>query len=169
MITAFFICFGVGTGFVVLTMLFGQVFGALDVDFDTGATSPFKPIFIALFLCTFGGLGLMFYRFLDIYLTIIIASLGGLLLTFLLFRFVLIPLKRWQNTNTHEKQSMIGRTAKVTETIQQGGYGKITYTVNEKIVSGPAKSEDGNQIIRGTEVDIVYIEKNTYHVRPKEV
>ena len=120
MTALFFICFGVGTGFVILSMLFGQVFGAMDIDFDTGATSPFKPIFVALFLCAFGGLGLIFANIFNAQLAVVIAAIGGLALAYLMFRFVFLPLKRWQNTNTHEKQAMIGRVAKVTETIQQG-------------------------------------------------
>jgi len=92
---------------------------------------------------------------------------AGLFVSYLLFRFVVVPLHKWQNTNTHEKQSIIGVTAKVAEHIPQGGFGKITYTYNDKIMSGPAKSEDGNEIERNTMVEIVYIEKNTYHVRKK--
>jgi len=160
---------GVGAGFVILSTIFGQVLGAFDVDFDLGSVSPFKPVFVALFLTTFGGLGLIFTPLLGVWLASIIGTLGGLFLTYAIFRFVLVPLNKWQNTNTHEKQSTIGRTAKVSEAIAQGGYGKITYTINEKIVSGPAKSENGAGIEKYKEVEIVYIEKNTYYVREKSI
>ncbi|MDR2167033.1 MAG: NfeD family protein [Clostridiales bacterium] len=165
--TLFFIALGVGAGFVVLTLVLGQAFGAFSIDFDTGGASPFKPIFIALFLTAFGGLGLIFYPWTGPWLAAVIGAVGGFGLTYVILRYILIPLKRWQNTTTHEKQSMVGKTAKVTESILQGGYGKITYTVNDKIVSGPAKSEDGTPIERNTEVDIIYIERNTYFVRTK--
>jgi len=79
----------------------------------------------------------------------------------------MVPLHKWQNTSAHDKQSIIGVTARVAEHIPQGGYGKISYTYDNKILSGPAKSEDGNEIKRNTEVEIVYIERNTYHVRVK--
>jgi membrane protein implicated in regulation of membrane protease activity len=167
--TIFFICIGVGAGFVILSTIFGQVLGAFDVDFDLGSVSPFKPIFIALFLTVFGGLGLVLAPLTGEWLAAIIGAFGGLGLTYFIFRFILLPLNRWQNTNTHEKQSTIGRTAKVSEAIQQGGYGKITYTINEKIVSGPARSESGAHIDKNTEVEIVYIEKNTYYVREKQL
>jgi len=157
----------VGAGFVILSVVFGQVFGALDFDFETGTASPFKPIFIALFLTGFGGLSLIFYPAVGEWFAMVIGGAGGLVLTYLMFKFVLLPLKRWQNTTTHEKQSMIGKTAKVAETILQGGFGKLTYIVNDKIVSGPAKSEDGQRIEKNTEVEIVYIERSTYYVRPK--
>ncbi|MCL2619810.1 MAG: hypothetical protein FWD97_02595 [Defluviitaleaceae bacterium] len=165
--TIFFIFFGVGAGFVVLSVILGQVFGASGMDFDAGAISPFKPIFIALFLTAFGGLGLIFNPIFGAWGASGIGGLGGLGLTYVILRFILLPLKRRQNTNTHEKQSMIGKTAKVSETIVQGGFGKITYIVNDKIVSGPAKSESGVGIERNAQVEIVYIEKNTYYVREK--
>jgi len=168
MTTIFFICLGVGAGFVLISLLLGQAFGASGMSFDSGGASPFRAIFLAVFLTTFGGLGLIFYGVVGQWLAIVIGGLGGLGLTFLLVRFVLMPLQRSQNTTTHEKQAVVGKTAKVTETILEGGFGKITYSVNDKIVSGPAKSEDGKAIERGREVDIMYIEKNTYFVKQKD-
>ena len=163
----FFICLGVGAGFVVISALLGQVGGLMDIDVGSAA-SPFKPILIAFFLTVFGGLGLIFLPMFPMaWMAIGVAASGGLGLSWLIFRFVIIPLNRWQNTSAHERQSIIGVTAKVAELIPQGGYGKITYTYDDKIMSGPAKSEDGNEIQRNTMVEIVYIEKNTYHVREK--
>ncbi|MCL2574276.1 MAG: NfeD family protein [Defluviitaleaceae bacterium] len=162
----FFICLGVGAGFVVISVLLGQLGGIMD--FDVAAVSPFKPILIAFFLTVFGGLGLIFVPVFPVaWMVIGVAAAGGLGLSYLIFRFVVVPLHRWQNTSAHDRQSTIGVTAKVAETIPQGGYGKISYTYDDKILSGPARSEDGNEIERNTVVEIVYIEKNTYHVRPK--
>lgn len=164
----FFICLGVGAGFVILSVIFGQVAGALDADISAGASiSPFKPVVIALFLTGFGGLGLILLPMFHLWMVLSLAGLAGLAMAFVVFRFVVVPLHRWQNTSAHEKQSLIGARVKVSERIPQGGYGKVTYTYNDKIMSGPAKSEDGNEIARGAMAEIVYIEKNTYHVRAK--
>jgi len=168
MTALFFIAFGVGAGFVILSVVFGQLAGMVDADVTVGAgISPFKPIVIAVFLTAFGGLGLIFAPMFQVWMTLSFATLGGLALAYVLFRFVVVPLHKWQNTNTHEKQALVGVLAKVVEHIPQGGYGKITYTYNDKIMSGPAKSEDGGEIVRGGAVEIVYIERNTYHVRAK--
>ena len=162
----FFICLGVGAGFVVISALLGQIGGMVDID--VAAVSPFKPILIAFFLTVFGGLGLIFMPIFPMaWMAVGIAAAGGLGLSWLIFRFVIVPLNKWQNTSAHERQSIIGVTAKVTELIPQGGFGKITYTYEDKIMSGPAKSEDGNEIERNAMVEIVYIERNTYHVRKK--
>jgi len=163
----FFICLGVGAGFVIISALLGQIGGALDIDIGA-AVSPFKPILLAFFLTVFGGLGLIFSPIFPLaWMAIAFAASGALFLSWLIFRFVIVPLYRWQNTSAHERQSIIGVAGKVAETIPQGGYGKITYTYDDKIMSGPAKSEDGNEIARNAVVEIVYIEKNTYHVRVK--
>ena len=162
----FFICLGVGAGFVVVSALLGQIGGMMDVD--VASVSPFKPILIAFFLTVFGGLGLIFLPvFPMVWMVVSIAAAGGLGLSWLIFRFVVVPLYRLQNTSAHERQAIIGATAKVSSRIPQGGHGKITYTFEDKIMSGPAKSEDGNEIATNTVVEIVYIEKNTYHVREK--
>ncbi|MCL2396619.1 MAG: hypothetical protein FWC93_00980 [Defluviitaleaceae bacterium] len=168
MTTLFFVCMGVGAGFVLLSVVFGQISGMVDINMDAGAgVSPFKPIVLAIFLTVFGGLGLIFAPVFQAWMALSLAALGGLAMAYLLFRYVVMPLHKWQNTSAHEKQSIIGVAAKVSEHIPQGGYGKITYTYNDKILSGPAKSEGGSEIARDTQVEIVYIEKNTYHVRAK--
>ena len=95
------------------------------------------------------------------------AATLGLIVAYLMYRFVIVPLHKAQNTSAVEKQSLIGHNAVVTEKIPQGQFGKITYYVNGNTYSSPAKSEDGNEIIRNTNVQIVHIDKNTYYVASK--
>ena len=164
--TFFIICFGVGAGFVVISMIFGEVLNVLSSGFGTGP-APFKPLLLALFLTVFGGLGIIFYQFLPGLLAAGIGFGAGALAAFFLHRVIIVRLLKWQSTSVHEKQGLIGHTAKVAEAIPQDGYGKITYTINDKIVSGPAKAENGAEIKRNEKVEIVRIEKHTYYVRRK--
>jgi len=169
MATLFFVCMFVGVGFVVLSLIFGSI-GGDGADFDSAGdsgVSPFTPLVGSIFLTAFGGVGLFALPIFDIWIAFIAAGFGGLGLAFLMFRIAIVPLHRWQNTSAHDRQSLIGHPAKVAENIPQGGYGKITYTFDDKILSGPAKSDNGNEIKRGEAVEIIYIEKNTYHVRKK--
>ncbi len=141
----------------------------MDTDFDgsmdANGVSPFKPTVIAAFLTVFGGVGLILKNSSPISTLIISAGLG-VLVALLFFYFILTPLYRAQNTSSVEKQSLIGKQAMVSEAIMQGRYGKITYIVNGNTYSAPAKSEDGSAIERKSSVSIVYIEKNTFFVRP---
>lgn len=137
-----------------------------DAGSDIGV-SPFKPTIIAAFLGVFGGAGMIIYPYFIVYVVFALAGLVGLAISFLMYRFVYIPLYRAQNTSAVEKQSLVGRLAKVSEYIPQGKYGKITYYVNGNTYTAPAKSESGDEIKRNTEVEIVAIVKSTYYVTPK--
>jgi len=164
MATFLFICLGVGVGVVLLSLILGQVGGAFDAEFG----GPFKPVLIALFLTAFGGLGLVFLPMFAYYwIALVLAGASGIFVAGIMYRFVMIPLQKRENTSAHEKQSLIGVVGRVAETIPAGGFGKITYTHSDKIMSGPAKSQDGSGIERGVEVEILYIEGNTYIVCEK--
>lgn len=197
--TFFFICFGVGAGFTIISFLFGELLGHIDagdIDIDTGfdthidggldtnidggfdthidahancgsGVSPLKPSVIASFLTVFGGTGLLMIRRYDWIFSLISAGLLGMLVAYLIFRFIIVPLNKSQNTSAVEKQSLIGHNAVVSEFIPQGGYGKITYYAMGNTYSSPAKSESGEPINKKDNVEIVYIEKNTYFVRKK--
>ena len=184
--TFFFICFGVGVAFTVLSFLFGEVFhfmgfdsqaDSLDIetdmsvdtnyfDFGTGV-SILKPSVIATFITVFGGSGILLLEPFGAFFSLFIALAIGMFVAGLLFRLVIVPMNRAQNTSAVEVQALIGHPAKITVSIPQGGYGKITYSVNGNTYSSPAKTESGEALLKGTVVEIVFIEKNTYFVRER--
>jgi membrane protein implicated in regulation of membrane protease activity len=162
--TLFMVCFGVGVGFTAIGFLLGE-FG--DGSDSFGANFPLRPVVISIFLTAFGGLGLIMLSRLNLYAAFTVATVISLGLAFCFHRFIIVPLYKAQSTSSVDKQSLIGHTATVTETIPQGGYGKISYVIHGNTHAAPAKSEDGNAIARRELVEIVYIEKNTHHVRRK--
>jgi len=187
------VCFIVGLGYTLLSFIFGHFLnlngdisgvdgdvGGIDGDIggadgdigtaDSGAgfsLSPFKPVIIAVFLGTFGGVGMIVSAHLMFYAAFAAASAAGLALAFILFRYVYVPLYKAQNTSAAEIQSLIGVGAKVIEYIPQGGYGKITYPASGNTYTAPAKSESGGEIARDTDVVIKSIVEHTYYVSPK--
>jgi len=165
----FTVCLGVGVGYTIISFLMGNLLSIGDFSGDTnvGTVSPLRPAPIAAFLTVFGGMGLIFSDSFGSIIAIIVASMLGVLTSFIIHRFILIPLHRAQNTSTVEQQSLIGHVATVSEKIFEGGYGKITYYVNGNTLSAPAKSESGGEISTGTHVEILHIEENTYYVKPK--
>jgi len=163
----YLVLFGVGLGFVVLSLVIGNFFSGEGIGF-----SIFQPKLIAAFMIVTGGLGLLLTPRLGTIgggegLVLFASVTGGLVVAALINRFVIIPLNRAQNTSTFDKQATIGVSAEVVSKIPQGGYGKIRYNISGSTVTSPAKSEDGNQIQSGEYVEIIYIEKNTYFVRPQ--
>jgi len=152
----------VGAGFIVLSLFFGEVL--------EGVGSPFlQPTVIAVTLAVTGGIGLILSPIIGSHLAFPFAAGAGLVAGFLLFRLVILPLRRLEHTSSHDKQALIGRTAKVVLSIPQGGFGKIKYSVTGSYVTSPAKSEDGVQIFKDTEVVITHIKNNAYYVRERSV
>jgi len=156
--------FLIGAGFVVISLIFGEVF-----DFDGAGIFFLKPKVLALIITVMGGIGLILTPRIGVWLAFPFSLAGGLFAGFLVYRFVLVPIMRMSHTSTHDKQSLIGSLAKVTLAIPQGGYGKIKYTVNGSIVTSPAKTEDGSGIAKDTDVVITSIKNNAYYVTERSV
>ncbi len=133
--------------------------GGLD-----GTVSPLKPAVIAAFLTVFGGAGLLLKDF-PYYTVLPAAGLLAAIVSFLIYRFIIVPLHKAQNTSAVDIQSLVGSKAVVTEKIFQGGYGQISYKVNGNSYTSPAKAEDGGAIERHSTVEIIYIHKGTYYVK----
>ncbi len=165
----FYICFGVGVLYTVISFLLGQLFDFMDFDgdFELGTNiSPLKPAVIAVFVTVFGGTGIILLRNNVLFITSLIISLIiSVIFSYIIYRYVIVELYKAQNTSAVERQKLIGQRAKVTLSIKQGSYGKIKYVVNGNTYSSPAKSEDGSEILKDEEVEIVYIDKNTYYVK----
>jgi len=160
----YFIFFGVGVGFIAISLLLGGL-----ADTNVGGFAFFKPVLISVFLTVTGGMGLLltprFYGTMGSVIVLAISFLGGFLLATLLNYFVIKPLHRAQNTSTFNKMDTIGQIAKVISPIPQGGYGKISFSISGSLVTSPAKSEGGDAISKGEDVEITQIEGNTYFVK----
>lgn len=168
----FWVCFGVGVIYTIISFLLGQLFDFFDFDgdFEIGSNiSPLKPVCIAAFVTVFGGIGIILMKNkLPFIISFIIALSIAFVVAFIIYKCVIVQLYKAQNTSAIERQKLIGQKAKVTLTIRQGGYGKITYIINGNTYNSPAKSENGNEIKSGTEVQICYIDKNTFFVKVYE-
>ncbi|MCL2616718.1 MAG: NfeD family protein, partial [Defluviitaleaceae bacterium] len=123
---------------------------------------------IAVALVVAGGIGYLWSPVMPHFVVLPAGLLAGTLTGLALQVFVFAPLHRAQNTSTVDRQSLIGKQAKVTSVIPQAGFGKIEYEVNGSKVASPAKGEGGCGVSQGTAVEIVYIENNVYFVRPLE-
>jgi len=154
--------FLIGSGFVVISLFFGEV-----LDFATSGFFFLKPKVLALVITVMGGVGLVLTPRMGSYLAFPISLASGLFAGLLLYRLVILPLMRLQHTSTHDKQSLIGSMAKVALTIPQGGFGKIKYTVNGSFVTSPAKTEDGSGIVKDADVVITSIKNNAYYVKER--
>ena len=97
---------------------------------------------------------------------LLIALAAGILVSLLLYRFVIRPLKRAENTSAPDSEDLIGVLAVVTERIPENGFGQISYVVNGNTFSAPAKSTKGGRVAAGEEVSICWIQDHVFYVVP---
>jgi membrane protein implicated in regulation of membrane protease activity len=185
------IIFWVGVIYTVVTFLMGGLLGLVHLDgqvdthvdthFDTHIDThigghgvsptftifPLKPITIVSFLTVFGGIGMIgTYRGLDAVLLFIMALVSGLITAFILYRFIVVPLYKAQNTSAFSRKKLIGMQAKVISPILDEGFGTIAYVVNGKKYNGPAQHVGKKSVAQGEEVIIYEIKNNTFYVQP---
>ncbi len=182
LLKTFELCFLVGAIFSVVSFLLGHLlhFGHhADGGFDTTShthidgdhqggsiISPFKPVVIMSFLTVFGGMGVIGLRYLDLAAIFALAAalVTGTMASFLMYRFVIVPLYLAQNTSAVSQQELIGIPATVTLDIKSGCFGRITYVVKNNTYTAPAISDESEEIRKGERVVILNIQRNVFKV-----
>ena len=140
----------------------GHAHAGSGLSFLNGFTLP-------AFLCWFGGIGYLLFRFSPILtsLVLLIAGLAGVAIAAafyaLLARFVL-PAER---VLTAEDTRMDGVVARVSDSIRSdGGIGEILFSQTGARRSAAARSESGLPIPRGTEVVVLRYDRGVAYVSP---
>lgn len=188
MLKLFQVFFYTGVFYTVISFLLGYLMdfagigGDADVDVDVdvdadvdldvngdisgAAVSPLKPIIIAAFATVFGGTGMIFAKKGYSAPASVAAALAlGLGTAFLLYRFIIVPLHRAQNTSAVSQTVLVGSLARAALHMEGESFGKINYTVEGNTYSAPAKSIDGKAIAKGAPVVIIDIKKNVFYVK----
>lgn len=169
----FTVCFLVGIGLTLLSVVLGHIFDIVGVDgLDIGNISidvglPTSPMVYVLWITVFGGVGMILQKiapFLPNVLVCVIAVAVALIIAAGFYRGILLPLRRAQNTSAPAQEELIGVLAKVQESIPEKGYGEIAYVVNGNSYTAPAKTTDGHGIAKGTEVSICWVEQFVFYV-----
>jgi membrane protein implicated in regulation of membrane protease activity len=185
------IVFWVGVIYTVVTFLLGGLFGLVHLDghidthvdshldiqcdthIDTAGVSPtftifpLKPITIVSFLTVFGGIGMMgTSNGLNAILLFVVALVSALITAFILYRFIVVPLYKAQNTSDVSRKMLIGMKAKVISPILEEGFGTIAYVVNGKRYNAPAQHIGKKAVPQGEEVIIYEINNHIFYVQP---
>lgn len=183
MLMMFQVCFFVGVGISLISLIVGNIFHItgldgcdmdvdVDIDFDIGhgIFLPISPLVIVLFVTIFGGSGMILINSFGIpeIFILLISAVIGMSISLFINRIVFIPLKRAQNTSAPELEELIGILAKINESIGETGFGEINYVVNGNSYNAPAKSTDGKAIMKGTEVSVCWIEDHVFYVTSVE-
>ncbi len=178
MATFYFGVFIVGFALSVLTFLLGAAghgFGGHDAPghgHGHGADGDGLPLVnfgtATAFMTWFGGVGFLLtaYSSAVAVLTIGIAMVCGVAGAAGILLFMKKVLVRDQIPMSAADYYMPGTLARVTVTIPRSGSGEIVYTQGGSRKTAAARSADGQEIGKGTEVVVLRYERGTAHVRP---
>ena len=177
----YFMCFGVGLLFTVMSAVFGSLFGGHDGEIGTHGhaeagfdhsgmpgISPFSPTTIAAFLTAFGGFGMIFSKIeatSNPWLSIPASTACGLgvaAAVMALFGFIF---SRTQSSSESRVATLIGKEATVITPISTDGVGEIAYVQGGSRYTAPARLEgEAEQVGKGQTVIIVRIVGSQYYV-----
>jgi membrane protein implicated in regulation of membrane protease activity len=141
---------GVGFGFLIVSLVFGEIFdffdASLDHDMDHGGPGFFSTRVIAVFITAFGGFGAIATHY---GLSPLPASgvgfgsgmvFGGIVAAFARFLY------GQQATSQVRATDLVGEPARVVVTIPSGGVGQIRVRIGEELIDKIARSTDGEPI-----------------------
>lgn len=172
----YLVCFLVGFLLSAVSFLAGAVhFPHLHVRVHPGrgagrsAISPFNFGTMAAFLAWFGGTGYLLERYSNIwvYLGLFISLMSGVGGASIIFWF-LFKLMSHEAPLDPADYDMVGVLGKVASPIRNGGTGELIYSRAGTRRAAAARSEDGAEIPRDTEVIVTRYEKGIAYVRPWE-
>lgn len=175
MLMLFQICFFVGIGFSVISFIVGHLteligIDGLDFDFHPFGVEillPLSPAIYVIFATVFGGMGMILYNMkhpFSVLLITIISAASGITVSFLVYRFIIKPLRKAQNTSAPDTEDLIGIEAMVNESIRVGSFGEISYVINDNSYVAPAKATNKEEIKKGSKVSICWIENHIFYV-----
>jgi len=132
----------------------------------TGGASPFNLATGSAFLAWFGGTGYLLERYsgllaLLVLLAAVVSGLAGAAVVF----WVIAKLNADEKPLDPADYEMVGVLGKVASAIRQGGTGEILYTRDGARKAAPARSDEGLDIPRETEVVVTRYEKGVAYVR----
>jgi membrane protein implicated in regulation of membrane protease activity len=191
----YLVCFFLGLGFALLSGLLAGVFtGHAGAHIDTGAHmdggggvdggavdggavdgahspghvhySPLSPVTIAMFVSTFGGVGILLKNAsFPLYVHIPAAAFSGIivggLVSYLFYRILVAT----QASSHARENEAIGTEAEVTIPIPHVGLGEVAYVLRGSRYTNPAKTVDGKELPAQTMVKIVNQVGNTFIVQ----
>jgi len=132
-----------------------------------GLVSPMNPFTLTVFLAWFGGTGYLLSRHSTIWFftALIISLLAGAGGAAVLYLFIGRVLSSPDEALDPADFEMVGVLGKLSVRIREGGTGELIYSQAGTRRVCAARSEDGSEIVRGTEVVVTRYERGVAYVR----
>jgi membrane protein implicated in regulation of membrane protease activity len=154
--TVFLAIAAVGFLFLVVTMLFGEIFDFFDHDhdFETGGPGIFSSRVVAVFITAFGGFGAIAIRSgMGPFAASLVGAASGVVFGSAILVFARF-LYNQQVTSEVRSSDLVGQNARVVVAIPSNGVGQIRCRVGEELVDKIARSLDGAAIPENASVQV---------------
>jgi hypothetical protein len=162
----------IGFLFLVVSFLFGELFGhsdlgghAADVHGDAHGIGFFNTRVLSVFITAFGGFGAirihLGYR---TEISTLIGLVGGVVFGGIIYLFASFLYSQQASSGTRVGE-LVGLTAEVSVAIPKGGLGQIRCCIGENVVEKLARTIDGEAIPANTSVRIESVAGETLLVR----
>ncbi|WP_338751894.1 NfeD family protein [Bacillus sp. FJAT-52991] len=147
---------------VILYILFGDVLSGADDGIPF-----FNPTVLLAFVTIFSAVGYCLETFSSLTsLYILLIAIGvAIVMDFLLYYFVLIPLSSAEESLVYTEESLSGRTGKVIIPIPQDGFGEVIIESSSGMISKPACGFDHEPIAEGKTVLVIDVQKGVLYVK----
>jgi membrane protein implicated in regulation of membrane protease activity len=157
-LTVFLILAGVGLLFLMVSLIFGELFdqlgigGHLDGAADGHAFVDSRVV--SVFITSFGGVGAIGIQMgLGVLASSLLGLASGVVLGGVVSLFARFLYSQQASSSVSASQ-LVGRTAQITVTIPAGGIGQISCRIGEERVERIARSRDNSELKSGTLVRI---------------
>ncbi len=144
----------------ILYVLFADAIDGLEMGFF----NPTTVLSFLLFICAAGFILLKLTNWSEIVI-IAVSVVISVLLTFLLYFFVLLPLASAEVSTAYTNESLQGQVAKVIVPIPSNGYGEIIIETVNGLIAKRATGFDNEEINYDKQVLIIEVKDGTFLVK----
>ncbi len=184
----YFICFGIGLLFTLISAFTSHFWGGHDAGVDLGhgsgqgvdghaeagfgshdmpGFSALSPTTIATFITAFGGFGMIFHRVemtSSPWISLPLSAVGGIGVAAAVLWLFRLVFSKTQGSSESRVAMLIGTTATVITPIAVNGVGEIAYVQIGSRYSAPARAENNAAFANGDTVKITRIVGTQFYV-----
>ena len=154
--TVFLVIAGVGFIFLIVSMVFGEIFDFFDhdIDFDHGGPGILSSRVIAVFITAFGAFGaIAMNNGLSVGAASGVGLGGGLVFGGVIYMFLRF-LYGQQASSDVLASDLVGQTGRIIVGIPANGVGQVRVRIGEELVDKVAQARDGLAIPENTPVTV---------------
>jgi membrane protein implicated in regulation of membrane protease activity len=167
--TVFLAIASVGFIFLLLSLVFGEIFDhfgdGIDHDMDHGGPGFFSTRTMCAFITAFGSVGAIGIHYgLSPLVSSLLGVVTGMMFAAVIYMFATF-LYRQQATSEFHAQDLVGQVGRVVITIPAGGIGQVRCRMGEELVDKIARAREPESIPENTAVRVEEVLGETVIVR----